>query len=77
MKWTDYTEPARIRAAVLAVVQLTAALGIVLPFDLPGISEALIAVLAVVLPLVTGELIRAKVRPAEASVDAPGRHAAP
>lgn len=67
-RWTDYTEPARIRAAVLAVVQLLGALGIVLPFDLPGIAEAAIAVLAVVLPLVTGELIRAKVTPA-------GRHA--
>lgn len=67
--WTDYTEPARIRALVLAVVQLVGALGIVLPFDLPGFAEALIGVFAVVLPLITGELIRAKVTPV-------GRHAA-
>jgi hypothetical protein len=67
--FNDYTEPARIRAFALAVVQLTAALGIVLPFDLPGIAEATIGVLAVVLPLVTGELIRAKVTPV-------GEHAA-
>lgn len=70
MRWTDYTEPARIRAAVLAVVQLAGALGITIPFDLPGIAEALIAVSAVVLPLITGELIRGKVTPV-------GRHAAP
>lgn len=69
-RWTDYTEPARIRAAALALVQLCAALGIVLPFDLPGLAEAAIAVLAVVGPLVFGELIRAKVTPV-------GRHAAP
>lgn len=68
-RWTDYTEPARIRAAALAVVQLAAALGLVLPFDLPGLAEAAIGVLAVVLPLVTGELIRAKVTPV-------GKHAA-
>lgn len=65
----DALEPARIRALALAVVQLAAALGIVLPFDLPAIAEAVIAVLAVVLPLVTGELIRAKVMPV-------GKHAA-
>ena len=68
-RWTDYTEPARIRAAALALVQLCAALGIVLPFDLPAVADAVIAVLAVVLPLITGELIRAKVTPV-------GRHAA-
>lgn len=67
-RWTDATEPARIRALALAVVQLAAALGIVLPFDLPGIAETLIAVLAAGLPLITGELIRAKVTPV-------GRHA--
>lgn len=70
MSWNSYTEPARIRAIALAVVQLAAALGIVLPFDLPGIAEAVIVVLAAVLPLVTGEAIRAKVTPV-------GRHAAP
>lgn len=70
MTWTDYTEPARIRAVALAVVQLVAALGITLPFDLPGLVEGVLAILAFVLPLITGELIRAKVTPV-------GRHAAP
>jgi len=70
-RWTDYTEPTRIRAVALAVVQLVGALGITLPFDLPGLAEAAISVLAVVLPLITGELIRAKVTPAL------GRHEAP
>jgi hypothetical protein len=64
MMWTDLTEPTRIRAAVLAIVQLCAALGITLPFDLPGVAEALLGVLAFALPLITGELIRSKVTPA-------------
>jgi len=63
-RWTDYTEPARIRAVVTAVVGLAAALGLTLPFDLPGASEVLIPVLAFVLPLIQGEATRAKVRPA-------------
>lgn len=65
-----WTEPTRIRSAALAVVQLAGALGIVLPFDLPAVADALIAVLAVVGPIVTGELIRSKVRPI-------GKHEAP
>jgi len=69
-RWTDYTEPARIRAAALAVVQLCAALGITLPFDIPGLAEGLIALVAVVGPIVTGELIRRKTRPV-------GKHEAP
>lgn len=77
MKWTDYTEPARIRAAALAIVQLCAALGIVLPFDLPGLAEAAIGVLAVVLPLITGELIRAKVTPAVGQHEAPEETSSP
>lgn len=64
MTWSDYTEPARIRAVVTAVVQLCGALGITLGFDLPGIAEALIVVLAVALPLIQGETTRAKVTPA-------------
>lgn len=61
MKWSDYTEPARIRAAVVAVLAFCAALGVVLPFDLPGIAEALILVLAVVFPVAQGEATRAAV----------------
>lgn len=71
MKWSDYTEPARIRATALAVVQLCAALGVTLPFDLPGLAEAGIALGSFLLPIITGELIRAKVTPAV------GRHEAP
>jgi hypothetical protein len=61
VKWSDYTEPARIRAAVAAVLALCAALGIVLPFDLPGVAEALILILAVAFPVVQGEVTRAAV----------------
>ena len=72
MKFLSNTlEPARLRAAVTAVVQLCAALGIVLPFDLPGIAEAAIALGAFVLPLIQGEWTRAKVVPA-AKLQGPG-----
>lgn len=57
----EYTEPARVRAIVAAVIALAAALGIVLPFDLPGIAEAGIALLAVLIPVVQGEATRAAV----------------
>lgn len=75
--WTDYTEPARLRALAAAVVALAAALGLTLPFDLPGLVEVVVPLLAFVVPLVQGEATRAVVRPAAASVDAPGRHSAP
>jgi hypothetical protein len=61
MKWSDYTEPALIRGVGAAVLQLCAALGVVLPFDLPGALEALILILAVVVPLVQAIWTRAKV----------------
>lgn len=62
LSWTAL-EPARLRGIAVALVALAAALGLVLPFDLPGIAEAIIGVLAVVLPLVQGELTRAVVVP--------------
>lgn len=72
--WLNYTEPARIRAIVTAVVALVAALGIVLPFDLPGIAEAAIGVLAVVQALIQGETTRAAVvSPQRADLIAAGR----
>lgn len=61
MRWSSYTEPARIRAAVVAILALCAALGVVLPFDLPAIAEALILILAVVFPVAQGEATRAVV----------------
>lgn len=75
-KWQlwEYTEPSRVRAIVTAVVALAAALGIVLPFDLPGLAEAAIGVLAVVLPLIQGESTRAAVvSPQRADLIAAGR----
>lgn len=59
--WLNYAEPARLRAVVTAVVALAAALGVTLPFDLPAVAEALIAIGAVVLPLLQGEATRAAV----------------
>lgn len=56
-----YTEPSRVRAVVAAVLALCLALGVVLPFDLPAIAEALILLFAAVLPLAQGEFTRAAV----------------
>lgn len=69
LKLNEYCEPARIRAIVTAVLALCAALGIVLPFDLPGIAEALILIVAAVLPLAQGESTRAAVVPLQKHVD--------
>ncbi len=62
LSWTAL-EPARLRALAVALVALAAALGLVLSFDLPDITEAIIGVLAVVLPIVQGETTRAVVVP--------------
>lgn len=73
-QWWQYTEPARLRAIATAVVALATSLGIVLPLDLPGIAEAGIGVLAVVLPLIQGETTRAAVvSPQRADLIAAGR----
>lgn len=61
MKWTDYTEPALLRAVGAAVLQFCGALGITLGFDLPGVIEALIVLLAVLVPIIQGIWTRAKV----------------
>lgn len=58
-----HLEPARVRAAVTAAVALCGALGIVLPFDLPNVAEALLVIASVVLPIVQGETTRAVVVP--------------
>jgi hypothetical protein len=74
-RWTDYTEPARIRALVGAVLMLCGALGVVLPFDLPAIAEALIVLLAVAIPVAQGESTRAAVVPLEKHKDQVARAA--
>ena len=66
-------EPARLRGIAIALVALAASLGLVLPFDLPGITEAIIGVLAVVLPILQGELTRAVVTPV-AKLEGPAAH---
>lgn len=74
LKWWNYAEPSRVRAIVTAVLALCAALGIVLPFDLPAIAEALLLLAAAVLPLVQGEATRAAVvSPQRADLIAAGR----
>lgn len=74
LRWFEYAEPARVRAVVTAVVALAAALGVTLPFDLPGIAEALIVLASIVLPLLQGEATRAAVvSPQRADLIAAGR----
>lgn len=74
LRWLNYAEPSRVRAVVTAVLALCAALGIVLPFDLPGIAEALLLLVAAILPLVQGEATRAAVvSPQRADLIAQGR----
>lgn len=74
VRWLEYTEPARVRALVTAILALCAALGIVLPFDLPRIADALLLLAAVILPLIQGEATRAAVvSPQRADLIAAGR----
>jgi len=54
-------EPARMRAIVTAVLAGLSALGVTVAADLPGRIDAIIAVLAVLVPLVQGEVTRAAV----------------
>lgn len=56
-------EPARLRAVWVAVLTLATTLGLTVPTDLDGKVTAIIAVLAVLLPLIQGEWTRAAVVP--------------
>lgn len=74
LKLWNYTEPSRLRAIAAAVVALVASLGLTLPFDLPGIVEAAIPLLAFLVPIVQGEATRAAVvSPQRADLIAAGR----
>lgn len=72
----NYTEPSVLRGIVTAVLALAAALGFVIPANLTGAAEALIPVLAFLIPLIQSVWTRAAVY-APATVEALGRHAAP
>jgi hypothetical protein len=77
LTWLNYTEPARLRAIAAAVVALVAALGLTLPFDLPGAVEVILPLLAFVVPLLQGETTRAAVvSPRRADLIAAGRASA-
>lgn len=74
LRWANYAEPARLRSITAAVVALVASLGLTLPFDLPGIIEAAIPLLAFLVPLIQGEATRAAVvSPQRADLIAAGR----
>lgn len=68
--WLDpYTEPARLRAIWAAVVALLGTLGVVINTDLNGVVEAVIVVVATLVPLLQGESTRAVVSPARGDHD--------
>lgn len=71
-KKLNYAEPAVLRGIITAVLALAAALGFVVPADLSSTAEALIPVLAVLVPL----LQSAWTRMAVFSPKSVGEHAA-
>jgi hypothetical protein len=67
-------EPARVRAAWTAIVALAVALGFAIPSEADTLVTAIIGVLAVVIPLIQGEITRKAVTPnarAQAMAGAP------
>lgn len=58
---SPYTEPARLRAVWTALAALLAALGLTLSTDLNVAVDAVINVVALVLPLIQGRATRAVV----------------
>ena len=81
MRKLNYSEPAVLRGIITAIVALAAAVGFVVPANLSGAAEALIPVVAFLVPLVQALFTRkAVVSPATADrrvADAVGKHAAP
>lgn len=76
-KKLDYREPAVLRGIVTAVLALAAALGFSASTEINGAAEAIIPLVAFVLPLLQSVWTRAAVF-APKTVDAiQGRHAAP
>lgn len=55
------TEPARLRAAATAVLTALSALGVTVAADLPARIDAIIAIIAILVPLVQGEVTRGAV----------------
>jgi len=61
LRYVADTEPARLRAAVTAVLTALSALGVTVAADLPGRIDALITIIAILVPLVQGEVTRGAV----------------
>lgn len=63
MTWSklDFTEPAVLRGIVTALLALIASLGFVIPADLSSAAEALIPILAFVVPIAQSLWTRARV----------------
>ena len=67
MEWikrVEADEPARLRAAVTAVIAAAVGFGVTVPAEVSGWAETGIVVFAALLPILQGETTRAKVTPA-------------
>mgnify|MGYP005824277565 CR=1 FL=1 len=58
MRWLSYFEPARLRGIWVALVGLLTALGVSVPAGWDGYATAVVAVAAIVVPLIQAELTR-------------------
>lgn len=73
----NYAEPAVIRGIVTALIALAAALGFVVTDNVRDTAEALIPVLAFVIPLLQSLWTRAAVFSPKTVAELPGKHTAP
>jgi hypothetical protein len=77
MHHLEQTEPAVLRGVVTAVLALAVSLGFVIPADLSTMTELLIPIAAVLIPLAQSLWTRAAVWSPRSVAEAVGKHAAP
>ena len=77
MSRLNYTEPAVLRGIITALIALAASLGFVATDEIKGAAEAIIPVVAFLLPLLQSIWTRFAVFSPKTVDDMPGRHAAP
>ena len=77
MSRLNYTEPAVLRGIITALIALAASLGFVATDEIKGVAEAIIPIVAFVVPLVQSFWTRQAVVSPATHDDSLGRHAAP
>jgi hypothetical protein len=65
----NFLEPARVRAVYTALVALAIALGITIPSHVDNVMTATIGLLAVLIPVLQGEVTRAVVTPSRIATE--------